>query len=80
MEAPFINEPMLGIVFAWETPWSLGVGVLEYSRLGCGGEGVRRAVAPERFWCCDRGDGAISRGSIFDMGGVDDGLLFRDGC
>ena len=71
---------MLGMVLACETPTSRGVGVLVYSRFGCGGDGVLDLMIFSKVWCWDKGDGAMRRGSIFDIGGVDDGLLFLEGC
>jgi hypothetical protein len=54
--------------------------VLEYSRLGAGGEGVRALMTLSSDSCWDNGEGAIKRGSIFDIGGVVAGLLLREGC
>lgn len=88
-DAPFMSEPMLGIVLACEVPLAIRVGVALLLLLllcsvpscfsGCGGVGDRESEM--MFWLCScvNGDGAMRRGSILDMGGVEDG--FRDwGC
>ena len=69
---PFIKEPMLGMVLA---PF-VCIGVeLEVSCFGGRGDGERECG---ECWlgCWTNGDGIMSLGSIFDMGGVDDGGRF----
>lgn len=88
-DAPFMSEPMLGIVLACEVPLAIRVGVALLLLLllcsvpscfsGCGGVGDRESEMMFWLWSCVNGDGAMRRGSILDMGGVEDG--FRDwGC
>lgn len=72
-DEPFMSEPMLGIVLACEVPSALAGFISAPSCLGGNGDGDLDVVA---FWFCScaKGDGAMSRGSIFDVGGVEEEL------
>lgn len=82
-DAPFMSEPMLGIVLACEVPLAIRVGVALLLLLllcsasscfsGCGGVGGRGS-GMVLLWFCVNGDGAIRRGSILDIGGVEEGF------
>ena len=71
--------PILGIVLAKDVTVSFDMSVLGISCFDGAGEGVlvlEPPVRAGRLWCCESGDGFMRRGSIFDIGGVDEGLLF----
>ncbi len=72
-DEPFIIEPMLGIVLAWVVPFVCAGGLCVVSYLDGRGDGDREWVERE-LGCCIRGEGAMSRGSILDIGGVAEGL------
>lgn len=65
---------MLGIVLAWEVPLAR-VGVVSVPSCFTGlGDGVLEPIACVRALAsCVNGEGAMSRGSILDSGGGDDG-------
>lgn len=83
-DAPFMSEPMLGIVLACEVPLAIRVGVALLLLLlllcsasscfsGCDGVGGRGSGIGW-LWLCVNGDGAMRRGSILDIGGVEEGF------
>ena len=75
---------MLGIVLACEVPLAIRVGaalLLLLLLLLCSapsfdgggvGVGVRESEMMRLLWSCANGEGAIRRGSIFDIGGVEE--------